>query len=299
MAKDFATLLNAAQDSGPKKLAIAVAQDEDVLRAVKNATNLGIVNPIFLGNGDEIQKIAKSIDFDISSFEIIHEEDKTKATRLATGLVSSNKAQILMKGLVDTSIIMKAVLDKEIGLRTENVISHVAIFDIETYHKLFIVTDAAMILAPSLQVKKEIIKNAVQVFHALGVREPKVAVIAAKEKVNDKMEATLHARDLKEMNRTGQIQACIIDGPLALDNAVSKHSAQIKGIDSPVAGDADILLVPNIESGNVLYKSLTFLGGAKSAGLIVGTKAPIVLTSRADDDQAKLYSIALGAMMAK
>ena len=299
MAKDFATLLKAAQDSGPKKLAIAVAQDEDVLRAVKNATNLGIVNPIFLGNGDEIQKIAKSIDFDISSFEIIHEEDKTKATRLATGLVSSNKAQILMKGLVDTSIIMKAVLDKEIGLRTENVISHVAIFDIETYHKLFIVTDAAMILAPSLQVKKEIIKNAVQVFHALGVREPKVAVIAAKEKVNDKMEATLHARDLKEMNRTGQIQACIIDGPLALDNAVSKHSAQIKGIDSPVAGDADILLVPNIESGNVLYKSLTFLGGAKSAGLIVGTKAPIVLTSRADDDQAKLYSIALGAMMAK
>ena len=299
MAKDFATLLKEAQNSGPKKLAIAVAQDEDVLRAVKNATNLGIVNPIFLGNGDEIQKIAKSIDFDISSFEIIHEEDKTKATRLATGLVSSNKAQILMKGLVDTSIIMKAVLDKEIGLRTENVISHVAIFDIETYHKLFIVTDAAMILAPSLQVKKEIIKNAVQVFHALGVREPKVAVIAAKEKVNDKMEATLHARDLKEMNRTGQIQACIIDGPLALDNAVSKHSAQIKGIDSPVAGDADILLVPNIESGNVLYKSLTFLGGAKSAGLIVGTKAPIVLTSRADDDQAKLYSIALGAMMAK
>lgn len=299
MAKDFATLLKAAQDSGPKKLAIAAAQDEDVLRAVKNATNLGIIVPILVGHGDEIQKIAKSIDFDISSLEIIHEEDKTKATRLATGLVSSNKAQVLMKGLVDTSIIMKAVLDKEIGLRTENIISHVAVFDIETYHKLFIVTDAAMILAPSLEVKKEIIKNAVQVFHALGVDQPKVAVIAAKEKVNEKMEATVHARDLREMNRMGEIQGCIVDGPFALDNAISKHSAKIKGIDSPVAGDADILLVPNIESGNVLYKSLTFFGGAKSAGLIVGTKSPIVLTSRADDDQAKLNSIALGAMMAK
>lgn len=297
MAKDFESLLKSAQEKGPVKLSVAVAQDSDVLKAVKDATSLGVVDPILVGDGDEIQKQAKSIDFDISSLEIIHEEDKTKAARIATELVSSGKAQMLMKGLVDTSIIMKQVLDSEIGLRTGNVISHVAVFGVENYHKLFMVTDAAMILAPNLDVKKQIIENAVEVFHALGVEEPKVAVLAAKEKVNEKMEATVHARDLRDMNRAGEIKGCIVDGPFALDNAVSKHSAEVKGIDSPVAGDADILLVPNIESGNVLYKALTFLGDAKSAGLIVGTKAPIVLTSRADDNQAKLNSIALGAMM--
>lgn len=297
MAKDFAALLKSAQRNGPVKLAVAVAQDPHVLKAVKDATSLAIINPILVGHGDEIRKVAKSIDFDISDLEIIHEEDKTKAARLATELVSSGKAQVLMKGLVDTSIIMKQVLDPEIGLRTGNVISHLGVIDIPTYHKLFALTDGAMILAPNLNVKKQIIENAVKVFHAIGVEKPKVAVIAAKEKVDQKMEATLHARDLKEMNIKGEITGCIVDGPFALDNAVSKRSAEIKGIDSPVAGDADILLVPNIESGNVLYKSLTFLGNAKSAGLIVGTKAPIVVTSRADNNEAKLNSIALAAMM--
>ena len=279
MAKNFGSLLKSAQSKGPVKLAVAVAQDPDVLKAVKDATNLAIIDPILVGDGDEIEKVAKDIDFDISGLEIIHEEDKTKAARLATELVSSGKAQVLMKGLVDTSIIMKQVLDPEIGLRSGNVISHVGVIDIPTYHKLFALTDGAMILAPNLDVKKKIIENAVKVFHALGIEKPKVAVIAAKEKVDEKMEATLHARDLKEMNIKGEITGCIVDGPFALDNAVSKRSAEIKGIDSPVAGDADIVLVPNIESGNVLYKSLTFLGNAKSAGLIVRTKAPIVVTS--------------------
>lgn len=297
MAKNFGSLLKSAQSKGPVKLAVAVAQDPDVLKAVKDATNLAIIDPILVGDGDEIEKVAKDIDFDISGLEIIHEEDKTKAARLATELVSSGKAQVLMKGLVDTSIIMKQVLDPEIGLRSGNVISHVGVIDIPTYHKLFALTDGAMILAPNLDVKKQIIENAVKVFHALGIEKPKVAVIAAKEKVDEKMEATLHARDLKEMNIKGEITGCIVDGPFALDNAVSKRSAEIKGIDSPVAGDADIVLVPNIESGNVLYKSLTFLGNAKSAGLIVGTKAPIVVTSRADNNEAKLNSIALAAMM--
>lgn len=297
MAKDFATLLKSAQSKGPVKLSVAVAQDPDVLKAIKEATSLGIIDPILVGHRDEIDQVAKSIDFNISDLEIIDEEDKTKAARMATELVSKGKAQVLMKGLVDTSIIMKQVLDAEIGLRTGNVISHVGVIDIPSYHKLFALTDGAMILAPNLDVKKQIIENAVKLFHALGVEKPKVAVLAAKEKVDPKMEATLHARDLKEMNARGEIKGCIVDGPFALDNAVSKRSAEIKGIDSPVAGDADILLVPNIESGNVLYKSLTFLGNAKSAGLIIGTKAPIVVTSRADNNEAKLNSIALAAMM--
>lgn len=298
MAKSFNDLLELAKLKGPKKISVACAEDKDVLSAVKNAAELNIVEPILVGDKEKILAIAKEIDFDLKDFEIIHEEDKVEASRLATSLVSSGKAHILMKGLVDTSIIMKQVLDKEIGLRTGKVISHVAVFNMDTYHKVFMVTDAAMNIAPDLNQKKEIIENAVVLAKALEIERPKVAVIAAKEKVSPKMEATVHAKELSEMNQRGEILDCIVDGPFALDNAVSKESARIKGIDSEVAGDADILLVPDIDAGNVLYKSLTFLGNAKSAGLIIGTKSPIVLTSRADNDEAKLNSIALAVLMA-
>lgn len=298
MTKSFDELLDLAKVKGPKKIAVACAEDKDVLTAVKNAVDLKIVEPILVGNREKILEIADEIDFDLTDFEIIHEEDKVQASRIATSLVSSGKVHVLMKGLVDTSIIMKQVLDKEIGLRTGKVISHVAVFNTDTYHKVFMVTDAAMNIAPDLNQKKEIIENAVVLAKALEVERPKVAVLAAKEKVSPKMEATVHAKELAEMNKRGEILDCIVDGPFALDNAVSKESARIKGIDSEVAGDADILLVPDIDAGNVLYKSLTFLGNAKSAGLIIGTKSPIVLTSRADNDEAKLNSIALAVLMA-
>lgn len=297
MVKDFNELLKMAQDRGKQRIAVAVAQDGEVLAAIKEAAGLGIVVPILVGNKDEIQRIASEEDFNLQGIEIIHEEEKTKAARVATELVSNGKADILMKGLVDTSIIMKQVLDREIGLRTENVISHVAIFSISTYHKIFMVTDPAMILAPDLNQKKQLIKNAVKLARLIGIDKPKVGVLAAKEKIDPKMEATVHAGELKEMNSKGEIEDCIVDGPFALDNAINKESAHIKGIDSPVAGDIDILLVPNIESGNILYKSLTFLGGAKSAGIITGAKAPIVLTSRADNHEAKLNSIVVAALM--
>jgi len=298
MAKTFNDLLELAKVKGPKKLAVACAQDRDVLSAVKNAVEQNIVEPILVGDEGKVIEIANEVGLDLQNVEIIHEIDKEQASRIATSLVSSGKADILMKGLVDTSIIMKQVLDKEIGLRTGNVISHVAVFSMDTYHKVFMVTDAAMNIAPDLNQKKEIIENAVILAKALEIEKPKVAVIAAKEKVSPKMEATIHAKELAEMNQRGEIQDCIVDGPLALDNAVSKESARIKGIESEVAGDADILLVPDIEAGNVLYKALTFLGNAKSAGLIIGTKSPIVLTSRADNDEAKLNSIALAVLMA-
>lgn len=298
MAKSFEALLELAKSRGPRKISVAVAQDEDVLSAVKNATELNIAEPILVGDKDKIEDIAKKINFDLQGIEIIHEADGTLATRKATELVSTGKAHILMKGLIDTSIIMKQVLDPEIGLRTDKVISHVAVFDIPTYHKVFIVTDAAMNIAPDLNQKKEIIENAVGLAKSLDIEMPKVAVLAAKEKVSPKMEATVHAGELANMNKEGQMPGCIVDGPFALDNAVSKESAILKGIDSPVAGDADILVAPDIDAGNVLYKSLTFLGNAKSAGLIVGTKSPIVLTSRADNEEAKLNSIALAVLMA-
>jgi phosphate butyryltransferase len=298
MAKSFKALLELAQNKGPKKVAVAVAQDKDVLSAIKNATELKIAIPVLVGDKEKIVSIAKEINFDLSNIEIIHEEDGAMACRIATELVSSGKAHVLMKGLIDTSVIMKQVLDGDIGLRTGNVISHVAVFDIPTYHKVFIVTDAAMNISPDLNQKKEIIENAVVLAKSLDIECPKVAVLASKEKVSPKMEATVHAKELADMNKRGEITGCLIDGPLALDNAVSKESAILKGIDSEVAGDADILLAPGIDAGNVLYKALTFLGNAKSAGLIVGTSAPIVLTSRADNEEAKLNSIALAVLMA-
>ena len=298
MAKSFEALLELAQRKGPKKVAVAVAQDKDVLSALKNAALLKIAIPILVGDRKKIVAVAEEIHFDLSNIEIIHEEDGAMACRIATELVSSGKADVLMKGLIDTSVIMKQVLDSEIGLRTGNVISHVAVFDVPTYHKVFIVTDAAMNISPDLNQKKEIIENAVVLAKSLDIECPKVAVLASKEKVSPKMEATVHAKELADMNKRGEITGCLVDGPLALDNAVSKESAILKGIDSEVAGDADILLAPNIDAGNVLYKALSFLANAKSAGLIVGTKAPIVLTSRADNEEAKLNSIALAVLMA-
>lgn len=298
MAKSFEDLLELARSRGPKKVSVAVAQDRDVLSAVKKATELGISEPILTGDRNAIEELAKDIGFDLSNIEIIHEEDKVDACRTATSLVSSGKADVLMKGLIDTSIIMKQVLDKEIGLRAGKIISHVAIFDIATYHKVFMVTDAAMNIQPDLNQKKEILENAVELAKSLDIDTPKVAVLASKEKVSPKMEATVHAKELTDMYKKGEITGCIVDGPFALDNIVSKESARLKGVDSVVAGDADIILAPNIDAGNALYKALTFLGNAKSAGLILGTKAPIILTSRADNEEAKLNSIALGVLMA-
>ncbi len=299
MSKSFEMLLQLAKDNGPKKLSVAVAQDHEVLMAVKMAMDMGIITPILVGDSEKIKSICNDIKLDLSDIEIINEEDPVIACRIATTLVSSGKADILMKGLVDTSIILKAVLDKEIGLRTDRIISHVAVFEVSTYHKIFMVTDAAMNISPDLEQKKQIIENAVDLIKCFGVENPKVAVLAAKEKVSPKMEATVHAAELKRMNEEGIIPNCIVDGPLALDNAINKESAKIKGIVSEVAGDADILLVPDINSGNILYKALTFLANAKSAGLIIGTSAPIVLTSRADNDESKLYSIALAVLKAR
>lgn len=299
MVKDFSELYELALKKGPKKIAVAAAQDKDVLEAIKASYENGLIEPVLIGDKNAIEEIAKDIQFNLENIEIIDEKDITQAARIATELVSSGKASILMKGLVDTSIIMKAVLDHDIGLRTDSIISHVAVFEVPTYHKIFMITDAAMIIAPTLEQKKQIAENAISLAHSLGIEMPKVAVIAAKEKVSAKMEATVHAKELTNMNKRGEIRGALVEGPLALDNAISKESARIKGIDSVVAGDADILLMPDIEAGNVLYKALSFLANAESAGLIVGTKNPIVLTSRADSAEAKLNSIVLATLMAK
>ncbi|QXM06646.1 phosphate butyryltransferase [Crassaminicella indica] len=298
MIKNMDEIIKFAKMRGPKTIAVAVAEDLEVLTAVRDAKNLGIAEAIFIGDTEKIKKIAKENDIDLSTFEMIDEKDIVKASLKAVELVSTGKAHIVMKGLVDTAVILKAVLHPEIGLRTGNVLSHTAVFQVPSYDRLIFVTDAAMNIAPDVMVKKQIIENAVEVAHALDIKEPKVAVICAKEKVNPKMQATVDAKELEEMNKNGKIKGALVGGPFALDNAVSIKAAEHKGIHHPVAGHADILLVPNIEAGNVLYKSMVFFSDTKNAGVIVGAKAPVVLTSRADSNETKLNSIALAVLMA-
>ncbi|RKD21380.1 phosphate butyryltransferase [Caminicella sporogenes DSM 14501] len=298
MIKNFEDVLKFAAERGPKKIAVACAQDEDVLLAVDKANKKGIAEAILVGDKEKIEDIARNKNIEISKYEIIDIKDLSEASLKAVELVSTGKAHMVMKGLVDTSIILKAVLNAEVGLRTGNVLSHVAVFDIEDFDRLLFVTDAAMNIAPDLNQKRQIIENAVTVARALDIDEPKVAVLCAKEKVNPKMPATVDAAELQKMNENGEIKNCIVGGPLALDNAISVEAAKHKGITHPVAGYADILMVPTIEAGNVLYKALAFLARSKNAGVIVGAKAPVILTSRADDEEAKLNSIALGVLMA-
>ncbi|CEO13161.1 phosphate butyryltransferase [[Clostridium] sordellii] len=296
--RSFNDVIRYAKERGPKTISVACSQDKEVLIAVDMAKKEGIANAILVGDIEKTNNIANELNIDLSGYDLIDEKDLTQASLKAVSLVSEGKADMVMKGLLDTSIILKAVLDKEVGLRTGKVLSHVAVFDVNGYDRLFFITDAAMNLAPDLQTKKQIIENACIVAHALDIEEPKVAAICAKEKVNPKMPDTVDAKELEDMCKNGEIKGCIVGGPFALDNAVSEEAAKHKGMDNPIAGKADILLAPDIEAGNILYKSLVFFAESKNAGVIVGAKAPIILTSRADSEETKLNSIALGVLMA-
>jgi phosphate butyryltransferase len=295
MLKSLTTLLELAKQKGVCRIAVAAAADKHVLDAIMTAKKEGFAEPILVGEKSIIESIAKEIGFDLSDLNIIDIADPYLASVEAVSLIRNKKADILMKGLVGTGPMLKAVLDKENGLRKGASLSHVALFETQFYHKLLGVTDAAMNVAPEFDEKVSLVKNAIEVFHKLGINEPKVAIIGAVETVNPKMEATVHAAMLTMMNRRKQIKGCIIDGPLALDNAVSAESANHKGIVSDVAGDVDLIVTPDINTGNVLYKSMNFLGGATTAAVIMGAKVPIVLTSRADSEKSKLMSIALAA----
>ena len=282
-----------------KKLVLAAAQDTQSLSAVLRAWHDDIIEPILIGDKEGIQNICNEDGYDITGLRIIHEPDIDKSVEMAVRMLSSKQGDILMKGKVGSSSLLKCVLNKEWGLRTGNLLSHIALFEVETYHKLIAVTDVAMNIAPNLKDKISIVNNSVSFLNRLGYVLPKVAVLGAVEMVNENMEATLHAALLSKMNQREQIRNCIIDGPLAFDNAVSLESAKHKGIKSEVAGDTDLLLMPDIEVGNVLYKSLVFFARAKVASIILGAQVPIVLTSRSDSEQAKYDSILLSAAASK
>lgn len=298
MIKDFETIIKYAKEAGPKTIAVAAAEDDDVIKAVEYARVEGIINAVLVGDKEKIQAILKRNNIACEKYEIIDEKDKKEACKKAVELVKTGQALTIMKGFVDTSIILKAVLNKETGLPVEGLLSHVGVLKVDKFDRFFVISDSAMNISPTLEDKVCIINNAVKVAHALGNENPKVALICPVEKVNEKIISTVHAAELVKMNEAGEIKGCIVGGPFALDNAVSLEAAKHKGINHPVAGQADILITPNLEVGNVLNKSMEYFANTQKAGIIMGAGAPIVLTSRASSSISKLNSIALAVLVA-
>ncbi len=283
-----------------RRLTVAVAcpTHRTVMDAVVHARVEISLDALLFGKKEEITQFFQASGYDVNHYTIIDCPDEVSSCSSAVQAVHSGTADFLMKGDVSTATIMKAVLNKEWGLLQGELLSHVALIESPHYHKLLAVTDGAINIAPTLSQKASILENSVQCLHALGVENPKVALLAALEKVNEKMVATVDAAELKKMAGEGAFSACTVDGPFALDNAVSKDAAKTKNLSGEVAGDADILLAPNLECGNILYKSLNFLGGAVAAAVVMGARKPVVLSSRADSSESRYYSIILAAAIA-
>jgi len=298
--KDFNELIKKVQKvDGKKRVAVVAAQDEHTLEAVFRARKDHIVEPVLIGDKVKIKAIVKSLNEELDDEAIIHAENDGDAAEKSVRLIHDNAADFIMKGKIQTADLLRAVVNKEKGLRTGNVMSHFVIHEMPSYHKLLAVTDGGMMMYPTVEEKKQIIENAVNTLIAMGYEKPKVAVLAAVENVNPKMPETIDADMLKKMNRRGEISNCIVEGPISYDLAMSRESARIKGYDSPIVADADILVVPNITAGNILGKSLVYSAGAKMAGFIVGARVPIVLTSRGASAEEKYLSLVLSASAAK
>lgn len=298
MSKSFEELISKANQKTLKKVSVSNAQDEPVLQAVKAAKEQNIATAILVGDEAKIREIAASIDMDLTDFEIINEPDTEAAALKAVELVHNGKADILLKGLLETKTFLKSVLNKEVGLRTGKMLSHVCVFEIEGINRLLFFTDVAFNTYPNLADKVNIINNAVEVAHACGIECPKVAPLCAVETVNPKMQPTVDADNLTKMYEGGDFKGCQIYGPLSMDLAIDPEAAVHKGVTNPVAGHADILLFPNIDAGNITYKILVRTAKVKIGNVLVGTSAPVVLTSRSDDFQTKLNSIALATVIA-
>ena len=300
MIKELKDILHILKNQNQAILSVAAAEDKEVLQAVKNSVDIGIIKPILVGDSKKIKSISEEIKFDLSGIKIINSNSIEESAKIAIELVSSQKADFVMKGILDTSVLLKSVLNKDYGLRTDSLLSHVMIYQMDNYHKLLMLTDGGMNISPNYEQKEIILKNAIQAANVLGMETIKVACLAAKEKVNPKMQATIDGDLLQKASIDGKFgNNVIVEGPLSFDIALSKKASSIKGFKSNISGDVDILLVPTIEVGNGIGKSFTYMANAKSAGVIMGAKAPIVLVSRSDSFESKLYSIAYGALISK
>ena len=300
MSKNFDDILAKLKTADTKKMSVAVAQDTHVLEAVKVAKERGIVEPILVGDLDKIKEKAAEVNMNLDGYEIIDVKDDIEAARCAVSLVHDGKADIYMKGALESKDFLKSVLDKEVGLRTGRPLSHVCVFEIPGIDRLLFLTDVAFMPYPTLEDKKVIIEYTVDVARACGVECPKVAPLAAVEVVNPKMPVTVEAAELTRMNEEGEITGCIVDGPLSLDLAIEPEAAKHKGAtDRAIQGDADVLLFPDIHAGNLVYKAMVHMADEINGNIITGTKAPVILTSRSDSFEVKVNSLALGALVAE
>jgi len=300
MTRTFDDLLKKLSACSKKKVAVAAAQDAPILEAVSEAKARGIADAILVGDEEEIRSIAASLNIDLTGYEIIDEKDMEQAALTAVKLVHDGKADMYMKGLTDSKMFLKSVLNKEVGLRTGNPLSHVCVFEIEGIDRLLFLTDVAFMPYPTLEDKVAIINYTRDVAKACGISCPKVAPLAAMEVVNPKMPVTVEADQLTKMNEAGEITGCIVDGPLSLDLAIDPDAAKHKGaLDRKIVGDADVLLFPDIHAGNLVYKAIVRLAKVKNGCILTGTKAPVILTSRSDTFETKVNSIALAAIVAE
>jgi phosphate acetyltransferase len=293
----YERLLERCKSQPAVPTAVAHPCEESALRGALQAAQLGLVDPILVGPKAEIEATAAALDLSLQRFEIVDAENSVSAAQKAVALIREGKAEVLMKGSLHTDELMSAVVSRD-GLRTGRRISHAFVMDVPTYHKVLIVTDAAINIAPALEDKVDICQNAIDLAISLGCVKPKVAILAAVETINSKMQATLDAAALCKMAERGQIKGGVLDGPLAFDNAISADAAKTKGIKSTVAGDPDILLAPDLEAGNILAKNLSFLANADSAGIVLGARVPVILTSRADSVRSRIASCAVAKLVA-
>jgi len=297
MLRSFAEIREAALARGPRRLAVAGAADVDVLEGLARAAGLGLVSPVAVGPREGLATAAGNAGVDLSAWTVVEEEDPGEVPLVAAGLVRSGAADILIKGSTSTAAFMRAVLDEDRGLRGAGLMSHVFVTEARRLGRLLLVTDGGINIAPSLEEKAGIVRNALPLARALGIDEPRVAVLAAVEKVNPRMPETEDAARLVEMNAAGDLCGCTVAGPYAVDNAVWPGAAEKKGLTGPVAGRADVILVPSVLVGNTFCKGITYIAGESCGGYVAGARAPVVFLSRADDVETRVNSMALGVLM--
>lgn len=295
--KTFQEVFEKVKSKGGMRVAVAAAADEPVLEAVKDAVDMGLASADLVGDAEIIRNLAEKIGLDLETVTVHHEPDAKAAAGKAVKLVHDGKASVLMKGMIGTADFLRAVLDKETGLRTGRTLSSVAVIESPQMDRLILMTDGGMVMYPTLEEKVQILQNVVPVCRGLDISQPKAAAVCAVEVVNPAMQATLDAAALTVMSQRGQIKGILVEGPLGMDNALSEEAARHKGIGGAVAGKADVILVPNIEAGNIMYKSVVYMAQAETAALIMGAAAPIIMTSRADSPKTKLNSIAVALLV--
>ena len=290
-------LVELAQENPPARVAVAAAAHKLVLQSVQRAVERGLIVPLLVGIEKDIREEAEAIGWQLEDELIVPTSTNAEAADAAVDLVRQGEAQVLMKGYLHTDEMLHAILRQGSGLRTDRLLSHVFVLEVPTYHKLLLITDAAINIHPDIPQKAAITQNAVDLARKLGVEVPKVAALSSIETINPKIPSTVHAACLHKMAERGQIKGAIVDGPLAFDNAISAEAARDKGINSPVSGDVDVVIAPDLDAGNILSKNLEYLASAKMAGIVMGASAPVVLTSRSDPPRARVYSLALASLL--